>query len=206
VKAITEELCGHSFSASSISAMNQRLDDTLAQFAGRPLAEAFPYLILDAREHRPPRLRSGAGDSPVHVPVAPQVLIALTSVGTGKRPTIVADAMQLAKQCEFSGISHKYITIGDSAKVALRRCGTADPRANQFSSGEVLHRPSCRRRSRAPHPSCSWTRRRRGRARRSRYPALGQPCRAVPRLSRPRSDQSAHCCRQTLVSSSKSAC
>ena len=49
VKAITEELCGHSFSASSISAMNQRLDTSLAQFADRPLAEAFPYLILDAR-------------------------------------------------------------------------------------------------------------------------------------------------------------
>ena len=32
--------------------MNQRLDDTLAQFAGRPLAEAFPYLILDARYER----------------------------------------------------------------------------------------------------------------------------------------------------------
>ena len=45
VKAITEELCGHSFSASSISAMNQRLDASLALFAGRPLAEAFPYLI-----------------------------------------------------------------------------------------------------------------------------------------------------------------
>jgi transposase-like protein len=41
VKAITEELCGHSFSASSISAINQRLDASLAQFAGRPLAEAF---------------------------------------------------------------------------------------------------------------------------------------------------------------------
>src|SRR5947199_7731527 len=52
VKAITEELCGHSFSASSISAMNQRLDATLAQFATRPLAEAFPYLILDARYER----------------------------------------------------------------------------------------------------------------------------------------------------------
>jgi hypothetical protein len=52
VKAITEELCGHSFSASSISAMNQRLDDSLAQFASRPLAEAFPYLILDARYER----------------------------------------------------------------------------------------------------------------------------------------------------------
>jgi transposase-like protein len=52
VKAITEELCGHSFSASSISAMNQRLDASLAQFADRPLAEAFPYLILDARYER----------------------------------------------------------------------------------------------------------------------------------------------------------
>ena len=52
VRAITEELCGHSFSASSISAMNQRLDASLAQFAGRPLAETFPYLILDARYER----------------------------------------------------------------------------------------------------------------------------------------------------------
>ena len=52
VKAISEELCGHSFSACSISAMNQRLDASLAQFAGRPLGEAFPYLILDARYER----------------------------------------------------------------------------------------------------------------------------------------------------------
>lgn len=49
VKAITEELCGHSFSASAISAINKRLDDSLAAFAGRPLAEPYPYLILDAR-------------------------------------------------------------------------------------------------------------------------------------------------------------
>jgi transposase-like protein len=47
-----EELCGHSFSASSINVMNQRLDDGLAQFAGRQLAEAFSYLILDARYER----------------------------------------------------------------------------------------------------------------------------------------------------------
>jgi putative transposase len=33
-------------------AINQRLDASLAQFAGRPLAEAFPYLILDARYER----------------------------------------------------------------------------------------------------------------------------------------------------------
>lgn len=49
VKAITEELCGHSVSASAISAINKRLDASLAAFAGRQLAEPFPYLILDAR-------------------------------------------------------------------------------------------------------------------------------------------------------------
>ena len=49
VKAITEELCGHAFSASAISAINKRLDESLDAFANRPLAEPFPYLILDAR-------------------------------------------------------------------------------------------------------------------------------------------------------------
>ncbi|ESY29400.1 hypothetical protein X749_14800 [Mesorhizobium sp. LNJC391B00] len=48
VKAITEELCGHAFSASSISAINKGLDESLAAFARRPLQEPFPYLILDA--------------------------------------------------------------------------------------------------------------------------------------------------------------
>jgi putative transposase len=52
VKAITEELCGHSFSASSISAINKRLDEGLAAFAKRRLAEPFAYLILDARYER----------------------------------------------------------------------------------------------------------------------------------------------------------
>ena len=49
VKAITEELCGHEFSASSISAITAKLDGELEQFARRRLEEAFPYLILDAR-------------------------------------------------------------------------------------------------------------------------------------------------------------
>jgi putative transposase len=41
--------CSHSFSASSISAINKRPDEGLATFAKRPLSEPFPYLILDAR-------------------------------------------------------------------------------------------------------------------------------------------------------------
>ena len=49
VKAITEELCGHEFSASTISRVNQTLDEELEKFSQRKLEEAYPYLILDAR-------------------------------------------------------------------------------------------------------------------------------------------------------------
>jgi putative transposase len=52
VKAITEELCGHEFSASAISAINKSLDESLRAFAERRLGEAYPYLILDARYER----------------------------------------------------------------------------------------------------------------------------------------------------------
>lgn len=49
VKAVTEELCGHAFSASTVSTMNVRLDQELAQFSSRRLEAEYPYLILDAR-------------------------------------------------------------------------------------------------------------------------------------------------------------
>jgi putative transposase len=49
VKVITEELCGHSFSASAVSGVVKRLDEQLSQFAQRRLEEAFAYVILDAR-------------------------------------------------------------------------------------------------------------------------------------------------------------
>ena len=62
VKAITEELCGHSFSASAISTIKKSLDEALkafaeldeglAEFARRRLDEACPYLIVDARYER----------------------------------------------------------------------------------------------------------------------------------------------------------
>ena len=49
VKAITEELCGHTFSASTVSRINKSLDGLLRRFAQRRLEEAYPYVILDAR-------------------------------------------------------------------------------------------------------------------------------------------------------------
>lgn len=52
VKAITEELCGHEFSASAVSAINQKLDAELTRFMTRRLEEEYPYVILDARYER----------------------------------------------------------------------------------------------------------------------------------------------------------
>src|SRR4051812_50187223 len=58
VKAVTEELGGHAFSASAISAVNQRLDQSLAAFAQRRLEEPFAHPILDARDEK---LREAGG-------------------------------------------------------------------------------------------------------------------------------------------------
>jgi putative transposase len=52
VKAVTEELCGQSFSASTISEATARLDSSLKAFFERRLEEPFPYLIVDARYER----------------------------------------------------------------------------------------------------------------------------------------------------------
>jgi putative transposase len=52
VKAITEELCGHAFSASAISEINKTMDAELAAFFSQRLEKPYPYLILDARYER----------------------------------------------------------------------------------------------------------------------------------------------------------
>jgi len=49
LKAISEELCGHSFSASAISEINKKLDKELGRFARLELDSEYPYPIIDAR-------------------------------------------------------------------------------------------------------------------------------------------------------------
>jgi putative transposase len=83
VKAVTEALCGHAFSASAISTINKSLDQTLRAFAERRLEEEpFPYLILDARYERVREdgvIRSRA------------VLIAVAVDGEGRRQVLGVD-------------------------------------------------------------------------------------------------------------------
>ena len=82
VKAITEELCGHAFSASAICAINKRLDESLDAFAKRPLAEPFAYLILDARYER---VREGG------VVMSQAVLIAIGIDWDGRRQILAVE-------------------------------------------------------------------------------------------------------------------
>jgi transposase-like protein len=49
IKAITEELCGHDFSALVISTINRCLDEGLQYFMAQPPEEEFSYLILEMR-------------------------------------------------------------------------------------------------------------------------------------------------------------
>jgi putative transposase len=82
VKAITEELCGHEFSASSISAINKALDASLAAFAERPLPDPYPYLILDARYER---VREN------DVVASRAVLVAVAVDGEGRRQILAVE-------------------------------------------------------------------------------------------------------------------
>jgi len=52
VRAITDELCGTSISASTVSRLTKRLDEDLARWRNRRLVESYPYLIVDARYER----------------------------------------------------------------------------------------------------------------------------------------------------------
>lgn len=65
VSAITEELCGTSFSKSTVSALCARLDPLVSAWNERPLAEqAFPFVLVDAlvlKVRDDERVRSLAG-------------------------------------------------------------------------------------------------------------------------------------------------
>ena len=82
VKSVTEALCGHEFSASSISAVNKSLDAALTAFSERRLSEPYPYLILDARYER---VREGG------VIASHAVLIAVAVDSEGRRQVLAVE-------------------------------------------------------------------------------------------------------------------
>ena len=134
VKAITEELCGHTFSASRSARSTSGWTRAWRAFADRPLEEAFPYLILDARYEKVREagvIRSQA------------VLIAIGIDWDGRRQVL---AVELANRESRS-----------SWRDFLRRLEGARPARRRVRR----HRRSCRaeaRRSREVLPEAAWQR------------------------------------------------
>ncbi len=48
IQTVTEELCGQSFSKSTVSALCKRLDPIIEAFCNRPLLKHYPFVIVDA--------------------------------------------------------------------------------------------------------------------------------------------------------------
>lgn len=92
VAAVTQELCGHEFSASSISAITSRLEDQLAQFSQRPLEVEYPYVIVDARYER---VREGG------VIVNRAILIGLGIDWEGRRQVLAVEYAQRESQSSW---------------------------------------------------------------------------------------------------------
>ena len=92
VAAITQELCGHEFSASSISTITARLETQLEQFSRRRLAEEFPYVVLDARYER---VREGG------VIVSRAILVALGIDWQGRRQVLAVECANRESQSSW---------------------------------------------------------------------------------------------------------
>ena len=117
VAAITEELCGHEFSASSISTITARLDGQLEEFSRRPLDEAFPYVVVDARYER---VREGG------VIVSRAILIALGIDWEGRRQVLAVEYANRESQSSWRefllqlqgrGADDVFARIGDDCPV-----------------------------------------------------------------------------------------
>jgi transposase-like protein len=52
VGAITEALCGLEVSKSQVSSLTSKLDAEIAEWRTRPLTQAYPYLVVDARHEK----------------------------------------------------------------------------------------------------------------------------------------------------------
>jgi len=92
VAAITQELCGHEFSASSISAITVRLEAQLEEFSRRRLTEEFPYVVLDARYER---VREGG------VIVSRAILVALGIDWQGRRQVLAVESANRESQSSW---------------------------------------------------------------------------------------------------------
>jgi putative transposase len=133
VKAITEELCGHSFSASTISEITRQLDTDLETFARRRLSEPYAYVILDARYER---VRE---NGTVHQRA---VMIALGVSGEGRREVL---SVELANRESASSWKEFLLALRDRGLHGVEYVVSDDHAGLRMAIREVLPEASWQR-------------------------------------------------------------
>ena len=126
VKGVTEAVCGHSFSASAVSAVNKSLDEALRRFAERRLSEPFPYLILDARYEK---VREGG------IILGQAVLIAMAVDGEGRRQVL---GVELANRESRSSWRDFLLGLKERGLFGVEFVVSADDEALKQAIREVL--------------------------------------------------------------------
>ena len=126
VRAVTEELCGHGFCASSVSAITVQMDAELERFMSRPLTEEYAYLILDARYER---VREGG------VIRSRAVLVALGIDWEGRRQVLAVD---LANRESVSAWRDFLIGLKQRGLSGVHLVVTDDHEGLKIAVGEVL--------------------------------------------------------------------
>ena len=103
VRKITESMCGLDFSKSQVSAICQKLDGEIQAWLNRPLDQAYPYIIVDARYNkirRDHRVESNA------------VLIAKGVNSEGKRELIGANVCNTENKTSWSDFFESLVQRG----------------------------------------------------------------------------------------------
>src|SRR5258706_1536087 len=114
------------FSASSISAINKTLDESLRAFSERSLADPFPYLILDARYER---IREGG------VIVSQAVLVAVAVDWEGRRQIL---AVELANRESRSSWRDFLLSLRKRGLSGVEFVGSDDHAGLKSAIREVL--------------------------------------------------------------------
>jgi transposase-like protein len=126
VKAITEELCGHEFSASTISNVNKSLDIQLETFSNRSLDQPYPYLIFDARYEK---VREGG------IVTTQAVLVALGINWDGRKEVL---GVELANRESLTAWKEFLIKLRDRGLHGVEFVVSDDHLGLKRAIGEVL--------------------------------------------------------------------
>jgi len=145
IQKVTEELCGQSFSKSTVSVLCKRLDPIIEAFCNRPLLKHYPFIVIDAlylKARENTRIRSKG------------VLIAQGISEDGHREILgfqVSDSESETSWSEFfcnlkkRGLEHVDLVVSDNHKglaKAVRKCfqNTSWQRCQTHFSRNILDR------------------------------------------------------------------